>query len=607
MRILVINCGSSSLKYDLFDMAAETNLAAGGIDRLGSADAVHKYSVRGVEKKDEKLNVPDHAAGLKLALSVVVDPKSGALSRLSEIDAVGHRAVHGGTKFTTAVEISDDVLEHIKSCTPLAPLHNPANIAGIEECRRLMPGVPQVAVFDTTFHHTIPKKAYLYGLPFEYFKDFGIRRFGFHGTSHHFVALKAATHLRKPFAELKLISCHLGNGASVCAIDYGKSVDTTMGMTPLEGLVMGTRCGDVDPGVLLLLMRDRGIGLKDLDQALNKNSGLKGISGISNDMREILAAADDDNERALLAVRVFCYRVKKYIGAYMAALEGLDAVIFTGGIGENASAIRARSCQGLSVFGIELDELKNGVPAFTQDGVAEVSAPGSRSKVLVVRTDEELMIARESARILSHRTVTRIILKSAHKPIPVGVSVQHVHLTQEHKDALFGKETELTKKNDLRQPGHWVSKETVSLIGPGGRVDRVGIICPFRKESQVEISRTLEFRLGIDAPIRASGDLADTPGIVLEGPRGSAKLDRGVICAQRHIHMSPADTEAYGLKDKDIVRLRAEGPRPMIFGDVLVRVDPNFVLELHLDTDEANAAELTNGSICHLEGIQGQK
>ncbi len=504
------------------------------------------------------------------------------------------------------MEISDEVLDHIKSCTPLAPLHNPANIAGIEECRKLMPGVPQVAVFDTAFHHTIPKKAYLYGLPFNHYRELGIRRYGFHGTSHHFVALKAATHLRKAFSELKLISCHLGNGASVCAMDYGKSVDTSMGMTPLEGLIMGTRCGDLDPGVLLMLMRDKGMSLKELDDALNKESGLKGLSGIGNDMREILAAADDEHERALLAVRVFCYRTKKYIGSYVAALEGLDAVIFTGGIGENSAAIRARTCQGLSCLGLELDEVRNNLPNFTPDGVADVSLPGSRAKVLVVHTDEELMIARETAQILSYKPSAKRLQVAARKPIPVGVSVQHIHLTKEDKDFLFGKTVELSKKNDLRQPGQWVCNETVSLVGPGGRVDRVGIILPFRKESQIEISRTLEFRLGIDAPIRASGDIAGTPGIVLEGPRGAVKLEKGVICALRHIHMSPADAEEFGVNDKDLVRVRAEGVRGTVFGDVLVRVDPNYVLELHLDTDEANAAELTNSAVVYLESIQAR-
>jgi acetate kinase len=512
--------------------------------------------------------------------------------------------VHGGDKFSAAALIDDDVVTAIRDCAVLAPLHNPANLLGIEACRKAAPDVHEVAVFDTAFHQTVPSFAHLYGLPYDLYREAHLRRYGFHGPSHQYVSLRAATHMRRPIAELKMVTCHLGSGCSVCAIDHGRSIDSSMGLTPLEGLLMGTRCGDIDPGLVLHLCTQRGMAPKDVEKLLTNESGLKGVSGLTGDMREIEAAADQGNPRATLAVQMFAYRVKKYIGAYAAALGGLDAVVFTGGIGENAAGARARICQGLDRLGISLDETRNRAPAAGKDPAFEISVDGAPVRVLVVPTDEELMIARETVRALGHHEVTSIITARVKKPIPIEVSAHHVHLSPADVGRLFGEGHKLTPRSELSQPGQFACAETVDLVGPKGRVDRVRVLGPERPETQVEISRTEEFRLGIDAPIRASGDITGSPGLTLVGSKGQVTIAEGVICALRHIHMHPEDALAYGLHDRDVVRVRKEGERELIFGDVLIRVSPNFRLAMHIDTDEGNAAEVSPGAVGFIESIQ---
>jgi acetate kinase len=367
---------------------------------------------------------------------------------------------------------------------------------------------------------------------------------------------------------------------------------------------MGTRSGDVDPGLVLYLMREHKLDAQKLDELLNKQSGLKGLSGLSHDMRELEAAAEKGNRQALIAIECFCYRAKKYLGAYLAALGGADALVFTGGIGQGSPGARARICQGLAGMGIILDEEANRGARVGAGDVADISDPESAVRVLVAGTDEERMIAQQAIQAVRHLGVTQVLQKKADTPIPIGVSAHHVHLTPEHTEALFGQAHALTRHSDLSQPGQFACKEQVALVGPKARIERVRVLGPCRKESQVEISRTEEFKLGIDAPIRASGDLAGSPGLVLEGPGGSVRLERGVICALRHIHMSPEDALHFALRDKDIVRVRVAGPRSLTFGDVLVRVHPEFRLEFHLDTDEANAAEISPPATCYLEAIQ---
>ena len=497
------------------------------------------------------------------------------------------------------------MLAQIEALNPLAPLHNPVNVAGIREMQRLFPAVPHVAVFDTSFHHTLPAYAYLYGLPYELFEKKGIRRYGFHGTSHNYVSLRAAQFLERRPNELRLVSCHLGNGSSLCAVDHGRSVDTSMGFTPAEGLIMGTRCGDVDAGVLAFLERTEKMTASQSEKVLNKESGLLGLSGISSDMREILKQAAEGNHRALLTLKAFCYRVRKYIGAYVAAMGGLEAVLFTGGIGQGSAEVRALSLQGLECMGVILDDQRNrDAKGFHE--VCRISADDSKVEVLVVPTDEERMMAREALRTLSRSYLTGVLQAQKQQAFPVVVSGHHVHLTQEHVEALFGAGHQLTKHTEHSQPGQFACKEQVAVVGPKGRIERVRVLGPARKYTQVEIAMTEQFRLGLQPPVRESGDIAGSPGCTLEGPVGSVKLDRGVICALRHIHMKPEDALRYGVRDRSSVRVRIAGERSLVFGDVLVRVDPNFALAMHIDTDEASAARVQPGMQGTIEGIQNE-
>ncbi len=604
MKILTVNCGSSSLKYTLFDTTKTLPLVEGLIEKIGSGDA--SYIIKTPDAKKE-LPVKDIMAiekAFELMVSTITDMAYTGMRDLAEIKAVGHRVVHGGAKFPSSVRINDEVTSAIKELFPLAPLHNPYNLQGITLMQKLFPAAPQVAVFDTSFHLGMPENAYTYALPYDICEEEQIRRYGFHGTNHKFVALSAATFLKRPLGELRIISCHLGSGASVCAIDHGQSVDTSMGMTPLEGLVMGTRAGDIDPGVILHLLRHRQMSADEVDQMLNKKSGLLGITGKSNDMRTILLAAEAGDLRCERAISTFCYRARKYIGSYIAALGGLDALIFTGGIGENSAEIRARICQGLETFGILVYDDINRKTRAERGRITDVSEPGSKIRILIIPADEEKMIARETIHALGRVRTEDDIKKLYSRPIPLSISAHHVHLSQEHFTILFGAGRTMTPRTPLSQPGQFAAVETVNLIGPKGRIERVRILGPARKESQVEISRTEQFKLGIDAPIRDSGDIEGTPGITIEGEAGTVKLSKGVICAKRHIHMSPEEALSLGLRDKDAVMVKVKGVRELIFGDVSIRVHPDFRMDMHLDTDEANAAQISEGAVGYIEAIQ---
>jgi acetate kinase len=569
------------------------------VERIGIPGTRHV-----LERSDEKTEERVEGKGYPPAFEAMTRAL-GAEEGLKAVKAVGHRVVHGGENYGHAVVIDDHVLKEIRKCERLAPLHLPANLAGIREAMRKMPSIPHVAVFDTGFHRTIPRYAHIYGIPYHFYEAEGVQRYGFHGMSHKFVSLQAATFLKRLFNELKLITCHLGNGVSVAAVDHGRCIDTSMGMTPLEGMIMGTRSGDLDPGALLHLMKVHNLTVSDMETILMKESGLVGLSGISGDMRDILQAAGNENERALLAIQSFCYRIKKYIGAYWAALGGLDALIFTGGIGERSPEVRVRVCQGLSGIGIVIDEEANRAPDLDRQEVALISAEESPVKVLVVSTDEERMIARETARAISRVEVTRL-MRGQDRLISIGVSAHHVHLNSEHVEVLFGKGHKLTFKEPLSQPGQFACQEQVNLVGPKGRVELVRVLGPERKNSQVEISRTEEFKLGIDAPVRMSGDLEGTPGVTIEGAQGPLNLEKGVVCARRHIHMTPEEALRFGIHDGDVAMVELEGDRSLIFGDVSVRVDPNSNLELHLDTDEANAAQVSTGMRAKFHSIQSR-
>ena len=393
MNILVINAGSSSLKYQLLNPETQQVLAKGLCERIG-IDGKFTYKPEGKEAvKEADVSMPTHNEAIKAVLDALVDPKNGVIGSMKEIDAVGHRVVHGGEKFARSVLITDEVMAAIEECNPLAPLHNPANLTGIRACQKVMPGVPMVAVFDTAFHQTMPPKAYMYALPYEYYEDDKVRRYGFHGTSHKYVAQRAAAMLGKPIEELKLISCHLGNGSSIAAVDGGKSVDTSMGFTPLAGLPMGTRCGDIDAGILQYLMNKYGMNIDQMLNVLNKKSGVEGLSCVSSDFRDLEAAAGKGDRKAALAQEKFAYEVRKYVGAYAAAMGGVDAVIFTAGVGENDHGIREMVCEGLGYMGLELDKAANNV----RGKETVISAPSSKVKVLLIPTNEELMIAIDTA------------------------------------------------------------------------------------------------------------------------------------------------------------------------------------------------------------------
>jgi acetate kinase len=393
MNVLVLNSGSSSVKFQFMRMEDEGLLAKGIVEKIGSSDAIVSYQPRGRNKIREIREVLNHSVAIEMVLNLLLSPQHGVIREKSEIGGIGHRVVHGGEDFADSVLITDKVKATIQRCIQFAPLHNPHNLKGIEGCDALLPGIPQVAVFDTAFHQTIPPKAYIYGLPYALYRKLSIRRYGFHGTSHSYVARKAAEILGRPAAKLNVITCHLGNGASITAIAGGKSVDTTMGFTPLEGLVMGTRCGSIDPALVPYIMEREKLGAKEIDSIMNKNSGMLGLTETSNDMREIEQEAAHGSERHQLALEIYCHAVKKYIGAYMAEMGRVDAIIFTGGIGENSGLVRRLSTEGLEEFGIVLDAAKN-------EGNEAVISSG-RVKIMVVPTNEELAIARDTQRILA--------------------------------------------------------------------------------------------------------------------------------------------------------------------------------------------------------------
>lgn len=397
MKILVINCGSSSLKYQLIDMDTSEVLAKGLAERIGINDSLLTHQVIGKDKIKIKKDMNDHKDAIKLVLDALTDNEIGIIHNMSEIDAVGHRIVHGGETFTDSVLIDDDIIKSLEDCIDLAPLHNPANIQGIKACQQIMPGIPMVGVFDTAFHQTMPDYAYLYPIPYEYYVNYKVRRYGFHGTSHKYVSQRAAEILGIPIDELKIITCHLGNGASITAIKNGKSVDTSMGFTPLEGLAMGTRSGNIDPSIITFLMNKEGLSAEEVINILNKKSGVYGISGISSDFRDIEDAAfKEGNKRAQLALNVFSYRVKKTIGSYVAAMGGVDVIVFTAGIGENGPEIREFILDGLEFIGFMLDKEKNKV----RGKEAIISTEDSRVKIMVIPTNEEYMIAKDTLKIV---------------------------------------------------------------------------------------------------------------------------------------------------------------------------------------------------------------
>ncbi|MFZ5568745.1 MAG: acetate/propionate family kinase [Pseudomonadota bacterium] len=558
MRILSLNVGSATLKFGVFDPTSATPLMESTIDH----PAVDAAAFDEIERRLRD-------AGIAV------------------IDAIGHRVAHGGPRLSETVRIEADVEREIEHAAALAPQHNPVALAGIRLARERWPGLPQVAVFDTAFHAGMPEQARAYAVP-QAWRDAGVRRYGFHGLSHQHVLEAVSAALERAPADLRIVSCHLGNGASVCAIDRGRSVDTSMGMTALEGLVMGTRSGDLDPGIPGFVARTLGIDLAQIEAALYHDSGLKALSGIGSDLREIEALARQGHAGARAALQAHAYRVRKYIGAYAAAMGGCDAVAFTGGAGENSPALRRRILQGLEFLGLRLDEDRNEFYGASGVEVAELQASRSPVAILAVRAREQWVIARETAAVLrrTERTALRQDI-----PVPVAISAHHVHLTQAAVEVLFGAGHSLRVLQPLSQPGFFAAEETVSVIGTRGRLERVRVIGPCRAANQVEVSRTEAIQLGIDAPLRLSGDLAGTPEVTLLGPAGTLRTT-GLIVARRHLHLTTAEARRLGVAANGEVEVALETPRGTVLKHVALRVDDDAVLELHLDTDEANAAGL---------------
>ncbi|MBO5186396.1 MAG: acetate kinase [Prevotella sp.] len=397
MKILVLNCGSSSIKYALYNMDDRSVMTSGGAERVGLDGAFVKVKLANGEKKQIMHDIPEHTEGVKFIFSLLTDPEIGVIKDLKEIDAVGHRMVHGGEKFNKSVVLTDEVLKVFEECSDLAPLHNPANLKGVHAVSELMPGLPQVGVFDTAFHQTMPAKAYMYAIPYELYDKYAIRRYGFHGTSHRYVSKRVCEFLGVKPEEKRVITCHIGNGGSVAAVEYGKCIDTTMGLTPLEGVMMGTRSGDIDGGAVSFIQKKLGLDADGISNLLNKKSGLLGITGISSDMREIDAAAKSGNEKAQLALDMYFYRIKKYVGAFAAAMGGTDIIVFTAGVGENQVNMREEVCRNMEWMGVKLDTEKN---AAVHGEEAVISAPDSKVTVVVVPTDEELMIATDTMELL---------------------------------------------------------------------------------------------------------------------------------------------------------------------------------------------------------------
>ena len=397
MKILVLNCGSSSIKYALYNMDDKSVMTSGGAERVGLDGAFVKVKLANGEKKQIMHDIPEHTEGVKFIFSLLTDPEIGVIKDLKEIDAVGHRMVHGGEKFNKSVVLTDEVLKVFEECSDLAPLHNPANLKGVNAVKELMPGLPQVGVFDTAFHQTMPDYAYMYAIPYELYEKYGIRRYGFHGTSHRYVSKRACEFLGVNYNDQHIITCHIGNGGSVAAVKHGKCIDTSMGLTPLEGVMMGTRSGDIDGGAVAFIQKKLGLDADGISNLLNKKSGVQGITGISSDMREIDAAAGNGDKKAILALDMYNYRIKKYVGAYAAAMGGADIIVFTAGVGENQASMRSEVCKGMEWMGIKLDEEKN---AKVRGVEAIISTEDSPVTVVVIPTDEELVIASDTMSLL---------------------------------------------------------------------------------------------------------------------------------------------------------------------------------------------------------------
>ncbi len=603
LKILVLIAKRNTIEYTLFDTGNETRTARGAVQNIDEGETQLEIRTAQQRKTITLGRSMDHRAAFEAIVAELSDIKDENVCSWTEIDAVGHSVAHGGEEYLEPVLIDDVVIDNVRQYARLAPLHNPHAAQVMEIARECLPNVQHIAVFSNSFHHSLPPSAYLYALPYELYRQERVRRYGFHGPSHRFCMYRAAAHLKRPASTLKMITCHLGEGASVCAIDHGKSIDISSGFTPLEGLPMMTRCGDIDPAIIFYLMREKGMAVDEVEHLLNEESGLKGISMLSGDIEEIRDAANSGNQQAFLAVEILAQRIKKYIGAYFALLGGIDVLVFTGQITERSAGIRGLAIQGLSPLGIVLDEVRNQSAELLPGAVMEISTLDSPVKVLVISSDGARVIAQEVIGALGYQEFKKV--KGQPRPIPIEILEPHVQLSAADAATLFGEDYRFTKDKDLRQHSEFICRENLKLVGPRRPLDGVPVMQPFTEQTEVVVTRTQQFQLGVTAPVRLPGDLAESAAVKIEGPVGNIELERGVICARRHIKMAPDDAIGFGVKDQDLVRVRVIGERrEVVFGDVLVLVEPRCELTMYLDMDEANAAEVYSGMVGYLQGVE---
>ena len=597
-RILVVECGSSTIEYSFLDAENEASNLRGTVAGLGTDRASH--TTIALRTKTVTEAPAKRAPALEAVLARLTEGPAAPLADLGDLAAIGHRVAHGGEAFSQSAVVDQDVLERARAALPTAPPGSEANLLGLRELCELAPDVPHIAVFDTAFFQRMPPRAFLYGLPRAMYEEHRLRRYGCGGIRHSQAALLAAAHLDRPLEGLKMVTCLVAKDVSVCAIEGGRPIDVSCGLTTLEGPPGVRSSGDVDPGLILHLADKIGLSWPEIGAMLRSGGGVTGLAEVDGDFGDVIAAAEARDQRARHALGVFCYRLKKYIGAYAAALGGLDVLVFTGEVVQEHSAVWAEVCEGLEWLGLRLGKERAEQLLAGAVGPTEVSDPTSPVRVLVAPTDEHRMIASEAVRALGWESMAAAI-RAERRPIPIATSAHHLHLSQEHVEALYGPGHELTFRAQLSQPGQYACEETVTLIGPRGPVGRVRVLGPAREQTQVEISRTEQRQLGIEAPTRHSGNVEGSPGITLEGAAGQVELEQGVISAGRHVHMSPEDALRFGVRDKDVIEVRVAGDtRSLVFGDVLVRVHPDFRLDMHVDTDEANAAELERDAVGYM-------
>jgi acetate kinase len=599
-RVLVIDSAPTMVRYSYFDVERGLHNREGVVEHLAQARARH--TVRKLRGKAVAPVSGGRRAAIEAVLGGLTEP-DGPLERVEDLSVIAHRVLHGGERFGEPMLVDDMVVEGVRQELRVGGEEARANLEGIEVCRSLAPGVRQVAVFETAFFQAVPAHAYVYALPYELYRDEGLRRYGSNGVAHRQAALLAATHLQRPLEELRVVSCYLGSEPSVCAVADGRAVEVTGGVMGRGGLPGMNGPGDLDPDIALRLCRAEDTSPEDMERLLRERGGLRALSGVAGGMGELTTAAEGGDARASLAVDVMAHAIKKAIGASVAILGGVDVLVLTGPQSEAGRLVRDRALGGLEGLGLHLDRKLNAAPESDADGVSELSPSLAAAKILLVPSDGHRMIASEVLGAIGREDLAALF-RSRRLPIPIGISAHHVHLTQEHVEALFGPGHQLTFRAELSQAGQFACDEQVTLVGPRGSVERVRVLGPVRNATQVEISRTEEFRLGIDAPIRASGNTKGSPGLQLEGPAGSIDLQEGVICAARHVHMSPEDALRFGVRDRALISVRVEGGRGVSFRDVLVRVHPDFRLDMHVDTDEANAAELGADAVGYVESIE---